>query len=141
MLEQTLLLMQGVPGSGKSTRARVLSVQRHAVILSTDDFHYTPEGVYDFKRENAGIFHKMNQDRCRHFLIRGCSVIIDNTNITNGAANPYVTMAVALGIPIEFHRCSGVFLNTHGVPAGVVERMLAGMEILSVESALLAKPL
>ncbi len=90
--EQVCIIMQGIPGSGKSCAARMLGIQHNAVILSTDDLHMTASGVYEFRRELAAERHKRNQARCRHFLMRGVSVIIDNTNITNRQAAPYVQM-------------------------------------------------
>jgi predicted kinase len=136
----SLLLLQGIPGSGKSTRARVLSIERTAVILSTDDYHVNAEGQYEFNRELARHRHSLNQERCRYFLQKGVNVIIDNTTLDNRSAHPYVVMAVALGIPVEFIRCTGDYGSIHGVPEETMTYMRNRLEPLSIEAALAAKP-
>ena len=130
-----LIIMQGAPGSGKSSFAyKILE----SVVCSTDDYFETPDG-YRFDRDKIGEAHKWNQSKCRHFLDWGSSVVVDNTNIHAWEAKPYVQMAVDLGIPVVFVRCTGKFQNTHGVPDKVVERMRNDMEELTIERCLAAK--
>lgn len=134
-----LYLMQGLPGTGKSSLARVIARDALAVVLSTDDFHHTDPAnphLYIFDPTLAVSRHEKNQERCRYFLSRGVSVVIDNTNITNAAIKPYVLMATALGIPVEIRRCIQEYGSVHGVPAEIIEKMRAAMEDLSVEKAL-----
>ncbi len=139
---QTMFIMQGVPGSGKSTIAKQIirgaDPSRGCVICSTDDY-YMEGGKYNFRPERTKNHHRLNQQRVEGYLESKYSVIVDNTNTMAWEARPYVEMAVKAGIPIVFVRCTGHFPNVHGVPDEVVARMADRMEELSVERCLNAR--
>jgi len=139
MSEQKLFILQGASGSGKSTLAAKLAKEHNAIICSTDAYHLEVEGteyVYRFKADRLGEFHRRNINYATGYMAMHRSVIIDNTNIHAWEAKPYVMIAVALGIPIEFIACTGRYANTHGVPKEVVQRQILEMEHLSVEGCL-----
>ncbi|XP_014821564.1 PREDICTED: NEDD4-binding protein 2-like 1 isoform X2 [Calidris pugnax] len=89
-----LVLLRGLPGSGKTTLARQLKRDHSsAVVLSTDDF-FIENGVYVFEPDLLEDAHKWNQKRARKAMKNGKSpVIIDNTNIHAWEMKPYVMMA------------------------------------------------
>nr|XP_048703303.1 NEDD4-binding protein 2-like 1 isoform X5 [Caretta caretta] len=90
-----LYLLRGLPGSGKTTRARQLKREfPGAVILSTDDFFFTEDGTYVFSPDCLDEAHLWNQKRAHKAMKNGKSpVIIDNTNIHAWEMKPYVIMA------------------------------------------------
>ncbi|XP_073197671.1 NEDD4-binding protein 2-like 1 isoform X2 [Lepidochelys kempii] len=90
-----LYLLRGLPGSGKTTRARQLKREfPGAVILSTDDFFFTEDGTYVFSPDCLDEAHVWNQKRAHKAMKNGKSpVIIDNTNIHAWEMKPYVIMA------------------------------------------------
>lgn len=142
---QTLVIMQGPSGVGKSTVSQALrevyknEVGYLAQVYSTDDFFWVG-GEYAFDKSALPTAHQWNQDRVKSDLSKGYSVIVDNTNIKAWQARPYVEMARGLCVPIIFIRISGEnWGNTHGVPAEVVQQMSEGMEDLTVKSCLQAK--
>lgn len=130
-------LLQGLPGSGKSTQARLIAREYLAVILSTDDYHYHPSKphIYDFQYDRAAEYHKLNQQRCRHFMGYRVPIIIDNTNLTNWAIAPYVRMARDARYEIEIITCNGDGQSLHNVPANVMEHMRKQMQKLDLEVA------
>ena len=77
-----LYLMQGVPGSGKSTMAEMIqadlrSKEMQAVIYSTDDWRYA-EGKYVYDPETNKVFHQ----ECQKATIRAMQqATYDVTNI------------------------------------------------------------
>ncbi|TRY87582.1 hypothetical protein DNTS_005975 [Danionella cerebrum] len=81
-----LILLRGVPGSGKSTLGReLLSTGSNGVILSTDDYFVEKNGY----PEQA--------------MLDGCSpVIIDNTNVKAWEMKPYVQMALENRYRVDF---------------------------------------
>lgn len=82
-----LILMRGVSGSGKSTRARELEGP-DTVILSTDDL-FMIEGKYVFDPTKLQENHQRNQERCReHMVLKTRTIIIDNTNIQSWEMKP-----------------------------------------------------
>ncbi len=143
---QTVYIMQGAPGSGKSRVARIIrgwdgynDRPTDRVIVSADQYpEFWESGNYVFKPEAIGDAHKWCQEECRHHLALGDSVLIDNTNIRQWEARPYVEMAQAVGALVVFVRCTGTFPNVHGVPEEKVLRMRARLEELTVEGCLAA---
>lgn len=93
-----LVLMRGVTGSGKSTRARqILEQNPGAVILSTDDL-FVVEGEYRFDPARLGHNHKQNQERCRLAMLEKKElIIIDNTNVQAWEMKPYHGLALEHG--------------------------------------------
>ena len=133
-----LIAMQGASGSGKSTKAKELSVQYDAVICSTDDI-FAESGVYKFDAKLLGVNHKKNLDKAVGLLKSGKNVIVDNTNLQRWEVKPYVEAALAAGHEVMFVRCEGQYQNVHGVPDFKVEQMRGRMEDLTVESVLASK--
>ncbi|KAE9417939.1 hypothetical protein Angca_007348, partial [Angiostrongylus cantonensis] len=76
-----MVLMRGVPGSGKSHLARSLSADYGGVVYSTDDF-FLQNGVYQFQPEKLEEYHRNNILRVREAMVNGIkTVVVDNTNI------------------------------------------------------------
>lgn len=136
---QTLIIMQGVPGSGKSTMAKAIRSgwegPEPIYLFSTDQFFYV-EGEYKFDPSKLSEYHNLNQERTLYHLEQGDSVIVDNTNILRRHAKPYVVMAHVRNIPVVFVTCQGRFKNIHGVPPETIARMFLQMERLTVEGCL-----
>lgn len=129
-----LILMRGLPGSGKSTRAReLLSTGPSGIVLSTDDYFAHGEG-YRYEPSLLGAAHEWNQRRAKDALFDGRSpVIIDNTNLQAWEMKPYVQMALERGYKVHFcePETSWKFdsyelerRNKHGVPQEKILQML-----------------
>ena len=56
-----LVLMRGLPGSGKSTKAKKIAGQI-GVVFSTDDF-FMVNGQYKYDPKMIGEYHQKNQKR------------------------------------------------------------------------------
>lgn len=144
---QTLIVMRGIPGSGKSTRAKTL-VGETGAIHSTDD---VIESLGDYaehfrKMEEAkdwsahGKMHGINLSNAIKSMTDGVSpVIIDNTNVRMGEARKYVMAALEMGfdeanILFEEVGTGGATAeelcarNAHGVPLEVIESMIKTLE-------------
>lgn len=100
-----LLIIQGISGSGKSfvTNALVKDYEDRNirfVVCSTDNFWYSEVGddptKYDFDMKRLGEAHKWNQRRADAAMRNGVPVvIIDNTNLQQREAEPYINMGKA----------------------------------------------
>ena len=146
-----LVLMRGLPGSGKSTRARAIAIRHLSnkgtsmAILSTDDYHMV-DGEYIFNAEMLGQFHELNHKRAERFM--RCEtelVIIDNTNVRHRDMKSYKDSAEQLGYDVlevivgrdelfpgmedacQYKLADYIDVcterNTHGVPRGAIEKM------------------
>lgn len=143
---KVLIILRGLPGSGKSYLARQLlfstlgdevNVRNH--ILSTDDyFCQNPQNVYLYDPRFIEEAHNWNQHRAFESMSRGYSpIFIDNTNTQMWEMKPYATMATDYGYIIEIlepdtHWCFNdkelTKRNQHGVPKSKITDMLGRYE-------------
>lgn len=102
-----LVIMRGVPGSGKSTEARAIRDDATrlgftAAVHSTD-IYFTTKGVYAFDPARLATNHEKNKRAAHRSMLSGINVVvIDNTNTTEGEYGDYVAMALDLGYSVEF---------------------------------------
>lgn len=98
-MEKTLYLMQGVPGSGKSTIAKMIAFHerengKRVAHLSTDVWRFDNDGTYVFDPADNQRYHKACQQAAAERMAEGIEcVIIDNTNIQEWQAHPYIILA------------------------------------------------
>ncbi len=131
-----LIILRGLPSSGKSTLAKKLHDEcvGEASINSTD-FFFMVSGEYKFNFQNLGKYHKQNLANTIRDMTDGIDlVIVDNTNTTWEEIKPYAKAALLLNYEIEIvepdtpwkynvEEC--VRRNTHGVPIEALTRMRA----------------
>lgn len=140
---QELIVMRGIPGAGKSTKAK--SLVGEGIIHSTDT-------IIERTGDYSGFFTKMIESKDFTELSRVHSanfneavtsmkegvtpVIVDNTNIKLNEAKNYVKAALTMGYAdenIKFVDVGTAGLtaevlaerNTHGVPLDKIEQMMA----------------
>ncbi|XP_030331469.1 NEDD4-binding protein 2-like 2 isoform X2 [Strigops habroptila] len=102
--QKLLLILRGLPGSGKTTLSRVLLGQSHdGIVFSTDDYFRQQDG-YTYNAAQLGDAHDWNQKRAKQAMEQGKSpIIIDNTNTQAWEMKPYVEVALEKGYRVEFH--------------------------------------
>lgn len=106
-----MVLMRGVPGSGKSTIANAMAVMLRppyfkdgeAVVYSTDDYWYRNSEVYAWDEAKVAEAHEWNQDRVRLAVAEGKHVVVDNTNLDSFALAPYFDIALEYGLKVYIH--------------------------------------
>ncbi len=96
--DKRLILLRGLPGSGKSEVAKQLV--ENGVIHSTDDF-FIEDGVYVFDNNKLSKFHYFNFLNSIRSMQKGISpIIIDNTNILSENCADYVECGKMYGYDI-----------------------------------------
>src|SRR5574344_1183980 len=80
MFKPILILMVGVCGSGKSTKAKELAVKYNATIISSDSIRAELYDINDQEHNNE-VFDLLHK-RVRELLKNDINVIVDATNIT-----------------------------------------------------------
>lgn len=134
-----MFIMQGISGSGKSTRARDIARARSADIYSTDDFPglYGPDGSFNVSL--LGSAHAWCLRSVVGALMQGGNVVVDNTNTTVAEMAPYVALAQAFGYEprIVRMRCDATTAharNVHGVPLTAVKRQALNLDRFEIPS-------
>lgn len=139
--------MRGIPGSGKSTSAKIYAaIYTPAVICSTDDYWYQEDpNLYKWDPTKVREAHQWNQIRVRNNLMCGSSVIVDNTNLDSFAVAPYFDMHVEFDVPIliaeirtPIDQCIARQVNRpkdRQIPADVIETMARKFDVpLDIEA-------
>ena len=121
---QELVIIRGIPGSGKTTMAKSYQGYSHYEA----DMFFMKDGVYNFDRAKIKNAHNWCQESVKSDLEHGLSVIVSNTFVARWEVQPYVDMALALNVPYKIITATGNYQNVHGVPPEVIERMKKNWE-------------
>jgi predicted kinase len=140
--DKVLIICRGVPGSGKSTKAK--SLVGEGVIHSTDTLIEATGDYRGFFEEmvkaknftNLSRMHSKNLANAKKSMDEGVSpVVIDNTNLKANEAKAYVVHALKLGYADENIQIVDIGTggltaealaarNQHGVPLEKIEKMV-----------------
>lgn len=143
----TLVVMRGVSGSGKSTIAKLIAGVPDdsftgegpyrwldgslGVVLSTDLYFIDSDGEYRFDPSKIAENHTANQASCEYLMKFGEPlIVIDNTNTQVWEMAPYVKLAKKHGYKVVITEVPhppvevAAERNSHGVPVEAIRRMI-----------------
>jgi predicted kinase len=132
-MKRKLYIMRGLPGSGKSTKARELAGNL-GQIFSTDEY-FMQDGKYQFDASRLPEYHRRNLDDSTMAMRRGTGVVvIDNTNIEPWHFEKYLESGRLYGYQVEFVEFDPTNYsdakikelasrNTHQVPESAIRSM------------------
>jgi predicted kinase len=140
-MTKRLILIGGLPGSGKSTCAKQLVdklsyVYRSFSVFEADDFFTDAQGNYLFRPELLHHAHEYCQKRTEHAMKESTElIIVANTFTRKWESEAYYKLAKRYGYDATFRWIdSGLSdeelaaRNVHGVPVEVIKRMRARIE-------------
>jgi dephospho-CoA kinase len=109
-MEKTLLIVRGLPGSGKTTAAEFLADGKWPV-YSADDYFVNEKGEYIFDREKLHSAHKSCRTRTEISMAEGKEkIFVSNTFTQEKEIKEYVELAEEFGYRV----ISMIIENRHG---------------------------
>ncbi|NLR89802.1 MULTISPECIES: AAA family ATPase [Flammeovirga] len=123
-----LLLLRGLPGSGKTTLAESLGGS-----IEADDFMLNEKGEYEFNPSQLSNAHKKCKEMTEYCMRRGQElVIVSNTFTTEDEMIPYFELAekyqyIVSTLIVENRHGSR---STHNVPRQKMDEMAKRFDIL-----------
>jgi hypothetical protein len=118
-----IVLIRGLPGSGKTTMAGVLAKIDYKHFEA--DMFFEVDGTYQYDATRIRDAHAWCQRMTREALARGENVVVSNTFTHLREMQPYLEMGAKTVRVIE---ANGKWENLHGVPPERLERMAARWE-------------
>lgn len=131
------VILIGVSGSGKSTKARALaeaalSEGLSVEIHSTDNYFIGSDGVYRFDKDQLSYNHGLNLDAFQRSCREGVDLVVcDNTNLLHEHRWRYVMAALSEGYEVELMEVGDLrpetlkvcaSRNIHGLDQGMINR-------------------
>jgi len=117
-----MILVRGLPGSGKSTIAKTLiGFYMH---VEADQF-WMVDGEYKFDANRLREAHEWCQNRTRELLTAGFNPVVSNTFTTIKELRPYFEIAKEFNIVPQVITCQAQYGNVHNVPQETLDKMKA----------------
>lgn len=132
-MNKKLYILMSPPGGGKSTYAKELKrLDPKIAIVSADHYFTKEDGVYEWKKDLAGVAHKICEQKASSFMATGIPVVVDNNNCKLSEFSFYLRLAETFGYEVEFvifvvilDDAENLFKrNLHNVPLYVIERRI-----------------
>lgn len=122
-----MILIRGIPGSGKTTYAQKLSLQNKTICIEADFWHMmvneSGKQEYIFSDTNLESAHRWCILQSELSARLGNSVIISNTFITAAECAPYYVIAEKYSLPVQIMTMTGNYGTIHNVPELIIENM------------------
>jgi len=125
---QTLTLIRGIPGSGKTTYAKKLLEENPLAKHFEADMWFDNFNAGKFDPKKLKQAHKWCQENTRNSLLLGYNVIVSNTFIRQWELDKYREIATETGSRVEEMTMLGEYQNVHGVPDSKVQEMKRNFE-------------
>lgn len=115
-MKPKLIIFRGVPGTGKSTKAREYA-QKHNIHHFEADMFFERNGKYDFDPSKLNAAHSWCRHKVKSELARGRSVVVSNTFTQYWELESYLADAFMIGdVSVEIYHCKKEYGNVHNVP-------------------------
>lgn len=114
-----LVLIRGLPDSGKSTMAKAMRNHYH---FEADQF-FMSDGEYKFDHAKLKEAHEFCQKKTEQALQIKRDVVVSNTFTRKWEMQAYLDIAAKHGATVRIIKAEGNYKNVHGVPDEAIQRM------------------
>ena len=123
---QILIIVRGIPGSGKSTFAKeIVKMFPDDSVYWESDMFFMHNGVYCWKPNKVNLAHRWCQQKVEKSFDAVDIVVVSNTFTTESEMKSYLDFAKENGISVQIVRMENRFENEHGVAKATLEKMKA----------------
>lgn len=125
---KSLIILRGIPGSGKSTFAKTIQEGKYPIYSIDDYFTDSTTGKYRFEFDKNHLAYKQCQDRTENSMKTGeIKIIVDNVFSMEWEIEPYFLLAKKYNyqvfvLTVENRHGS---TNIHEIPLDQIEKMKA----------------
>lgn len=123
-----LIIVRGLPGSGKSTFAKELNIFHIEI-----DMFCMINGQYRWNAEQGRKRSNLCFQATRFALEEGIDAIVSNCFTRRADIEPYIQLAKKHHATLSIHSMAGQFPSIHPVPSDVITRMRETWEIIPGE--------
>lgn len=136
-----LIIVRGLPGSGKTTFAKQVAANNDYHHYEADDFFMTPEGQYVYEASRIKDAHFWCQKKVEETMAKSEPVIVSNTFVKNWEMEPYFVLAEKYKYRITIYETKGDYGSIHSVPTEAIERMRKNWESVNLNNPVLFQTL
>ncbi|MCA0937205.1 ATP-binding protein [Vibrio alginolyticus] len=123
MTNSKLILIRGLPGSGKTTLAKQLAISLNAKHFEADMYFEAADGEYCFNPQQLPQAHEWCFHQTRKWLNKGKTVIVSNTFVRHWEMKRYLDFCNKKGIEVDIRICDGDYQSIHNVPLETINKM------------------
>lgn len=118
-----LIIVRGLPGSGKSTYASDLAERNEFNHYEADMFFEDENGNYNFQANKIRFAHQWCQGKVFSSLSSGKDTVVSNTFCQMWEMKPYMDFCKINGHTFSFVTCESEYGSIHDVPEETYEKM------------------
>lgn len=122
-MTNTLYLIRGISGSGKTTYAKKLQKEYPSLSHYEADMYFYKDGVYNFNPKFLRTAHHWCLKSTEKDIKEGKSVIVSNTFTQLWEMEEYIKLTEKYNTQLIILKTIGNYKNIHGVPEDVLEKM------------------